>query len=216
MVGGPPRSRDARGPVARGRFLEDDPFASSEFFDGAPCGGAQMTDAGRKRRGRPEGRFYPLMGRRALRSVARASVRPDGLAVARGPQGPLLRRRGPRRARAAPGGRTCGAARRPRGRAARRSPRKTAERILAPTEPPSRAPSPPPPSGLQARLPRAPPPPGPSLQLLRLPAPLRGVLSRGTSPSGCATPRAHRGGLPGPGPRPRPAGAGSEPMPMGG
>ena len=46
-----------------------------------------MTDAGRKRRGRPEGRFYPLMGRRALRSVARASVRPDGLAVARVPRG---------------------------------------------------------------------------------------------------------------------------------
>ena len=44
--------------MARGRFLEDDAFASSEFFDDAPCGGAQMTDAGRKRRGRPEGRFY--------------------------------------------------------------------------------------------------------------------------------------------------------------
>ena len=62
--------------MARGRFLEDDPFASSEFFDGAPCGGAQMTDAGQKRRGRPEGRCYPLMGRRALRrSVARSRVR---------------------------------------------------------------------------------------------------------------------------------------------
>ena len=39
------------------------------------AGGAQMTDAGRRRRGRPEGRFYPLMNRRADRSSARRSVR---------------------------------------------------------------------------------------------------------------------------------------------
>ena len=86
-------------PVARGpwpvAFTREVDASSSNSKTVAPCGGSDDrcgSEAPRSARGRVSD---ALMGRRALRPVARVGPRrapADGLAVARVPRGPLLRR----------------------------------------------------------------------------------------------------------------------------
>ena len=142
-LGATPRSggriRDARGRYLASCHREGRCHESRRVLRRSRLAGAQMTDAGRRRRGRPEdGSLIPSwVGAPSDRSRASDHEElPPTVSPSRAfHEAAPATAAGPRRAGAAPEGRTCGAARRRRGCAARRSPwrRTTSRAIMAPT-----------------------------------------------------------------------------------